>query len=197
MDQPDLPTHDNAEATRLLQQLQDGDPKGAEALLPLVYEELRHRAAAYFRNQRDNVTLEPTALVHEAFVRMVNAPSNEWRSRAHFCAVAATAMRQILIDHARRRRLAKAERDRQRQLGTRVVSPAEDGIIDLEALDVALTKLAKLNEEHARLVELRFFGGMSNSEIAEVLGVSVSTVNNHWRRVSAWLNSEIQAEPSS
>ncbi|MEZ5966871.1 MAG: ECF-type sigma factor [Planctomycetota bacterium] len=174
-----------ADATMLLRRVESGDTRAADELLPLVYGELRERAAAYFRGQSKDHTLQPTALVHEAFAKLVRAPDTAWQSRAHFCSVAALAMRQVLTDHARRR---AAARRGEREGVTELATPAAHATIDLLALDEALTELAALNPRHARLVELRFFGGLNNPEVAEVLGLSTSMVEKEWRKVRAWLS---------
>lgn len=180
-----------ADPTILLQRVKQGDAGAADDLLPLVYEELRARANAYFRSVPGNHTLQPTALVHEAFVKLVRSPTDEWESRSHFCSVAALAMRQILTDHARRRRAAGAG---QSEHGvTQLESPSTGSTVELLTLDEALNKLADLNERHAKLVELRFFGGLSNPEVAEVLGLSTSMVEKEWRKVRAWLGRELDA----
>ncbi len=181
------------DATLLLQRVSCGDRSAADALLPLVYEELRARAGAYFRGLPPDHTLQPTALVHDAYVRMIKAPENQWRGRDHFCAVAATAMRQILTNHARRRVLAQKAKDEQCQ-ATLMHTPSSNGSVDLIALDDALKKLADRNQERARLVELRFFGGLTVEQTASVLEVSVSSVEREWRRVRAWLRVELGGE---
>lgn len=179
------------DVTQLLHRAADGDTGAAEAVLPLVYEELRARAGAYFRGQPANHTLQPTALVHEAYLKQVNNPSALWNSRAHFCAVAATAMRQILADHARRRRIAQQARKDLAEEVTLIESPSHTSSINLLALDEVLDKLAAIDSRQARLVELRFFGGLSVEEVAVVLDVSESTVKKEWRRVRAWLSDEL------
>lgn len=176
------------EATQLLQRVKEGDRQAAEQLLPIVYEELRARAGAYFRNLPANHTLQPTALVHEAYIKLVNSPSAQWHDRAHFCALAARAMRLILTDHARRRIMANKARE---QHPTLLESPSENISVDLLALDEALTKLTSLRERLARIIELRFFGSLSMEETAAVLDVSVSTVEKDWRRARAWLIREL------
>lgn len=179
--------------TQLLHRAADGDTGAVEALLPLVYEELRARAGAYFRGQPANHTLQPTAVVHEAYLKLVNSQSAQWNSRAHFCAVAATAMRQILADHARRRRLAQQAREDRAEEVTLIESPSRALTIDLLALDDVLAKLAQVDARQARLVELRFFGGLSVEDAAAVLGVSDSTVKKEWRSARAWLSDELEA----
>lgn len=175
-------------ATILLDRLNGGDREASEQLLPLVYQELRALAGSHFRGQPVNHTLQPTALVHEAYLRMIDAPSDRWQSRDHFFAVAALAMRQILTDSARRRKALKRGGDAARidvdpgDLG----EPDKNGI-DIVALDEALEVLAKNDPRRHRVVELRFFGGMEMAAIARVLDVSLSTVEADWRAAKAWL----------
>lgn len=181
------------DATLLLQRAGSGDESAVSALLPLVYEELRARAGAYFRGRAANQTLQPTALVHEAYLRLVRAPGDSWRDRAHFCAVAATAMRQILVNHATRR--ARAQQGRAaRAMPTSLQTPTTNSLVDVLDLDEALTRLAKLDAKQARIVELRFFGGMKFDEIAGVLKVSSRTIEREWRRVRAWLLRELRCK---
>ncbi|MCB9850196.1 MAG: sigma-70 family RNA polymerase sigma factor [Phycisphaerales bacterium] len=183
-----------AEATQLLARISGGDPAAADALLPMVYAELRARAGAYFRGQPANHTLQPTALVHEAYLRLVRAPDANWQNRAHFCAVAATAMRQILVNHAQRRAAAQRARNEREAAVTALLTPSNNSAIDLLALEEALNRLGELDARQARLVELRFFGGMTNEEVASILEVSTSTVEKEWRRVRAWLIAELRDE---
>lgn len=178
-------------ATLLLNRVREGDSEAVEQLLPLVYAELRARAGAYFRGQPANHTLQPTALVHEAYVKLVRSPSGAWKDRSHFCAVAATAMRQILTDHARRRAAAHRAHEQRRKETTSLMTPSGTSAFDLLSLDDAMTKLAALDERQARIVELRFFGGLNNDDVAEVLGVSTSTIEKQWRQVRAWLSREM------
>ncbi|MCG8404096.1 MAG: sigma-70 family RNA polymerase sigma factor [Phycisphaerales bacterium] len=180
----------STEVTRLLALVRDGDEGAVNDLLPLVYGELRARAAAYFRNQRSGHTLQPTALVHEAFLKLVHSPSQNWTDRAHFCAVAATAMRQILTDHARRR--ASGQRAVGEHAATLMQTPSERSSVDVLAVDEALTKLGIRDKKQAKLVELRFFGGLSIDEVSKILGVSDSTVKRDWRRARAWLLAELK-----
>jgi RNA polymerase sigma factor (TIGR02999 family) len=183
------------DATMLLKRISAGDSAAAEDLLPLVYGELRARAGAYFRGQPANHTLQPTALVHEAYVKLIHGPASGWESRAHFCAVAAKAMRQILIDHARRRAAARRARDAREASVTSIETPTSNAAVDLLALDDAMQKLATLDPRQAQIVELRFFGGLANDEVAGVLGVSTSTIEKQWRQVRAWLARELDEEP--
>lgn len=184
---------DSPDATVLVRRVQEGDRAAADELLPLVYRELRARAGAYFRGQPGDHTLQPTALVHEAYVKLVHAPSDEWTGRAHFCSVAALAMRQILTDHARRRASAPPMAGQEDEKHpTLMDTPSGASAVDLIALDEAISKLAALDERHARVVELRFFGGLTNDQVADVLGVSRPTVERDWRRIRAWLNRELE-----
>lgn len=174
--------------TRLLSELGNGDPAAAARLLPLVYDELRRLASHYFRRQRSDHTLQPTALVHEAFLRMIDQTQAQWKDRAHFFAVAAKAMRQILVNHAVAKNAEKRGGGRARLALADDLAPAGDGEFDAIALDDALKKLAELDERKARVVELRFFSGLSVEEVAEVLAVSVTTVEGDWRMARAWLS---------
>lgn len=185
------------EPTQLLQAFGRGDPQAAEKLLPLVYEELRSLAAGFFRRERPDHTLEPTALVHEAFMRLVDQTAIAWKDRTHFFAVAATAMRHILTDHARRRNAAKRGGDWERITLDAAVTPPTESSIDVVALDTALTKLAALDERKHRIVELRFFGGLTVDEVARVLDVSRTTVESDWRGAKAWLSLELSKEGSA
>jgi len=175
-------------ATILLDRLNGGDREASEQLLPLVYQELRALAGSHFRGQPVNHTLQPTALVHEAYLRMIDAPSDRWQSRDHFFAVAALAMRQILTDSARRRKALKRGGDAARiDVDPGDLGEADKNGIDIVALDEALQVLAKNDPRRHRVVELRFFGGMEMAAIARVLDVSLSTVEADWRAAKAWL----------
>ncbi len=177
--------------TKLLVDWSHGDQAALKALVPLVYEELRRLARHYLKQERQDHTLSSTALVHEAYLRLVNQKDVTWQGRAHFFGVAAQMMRRILVDHARRRAYAKR--------GGRAVTLALDDTLatpqrrelDLVALDDALDTLAKLDERQSRMVELRFFGGLSIEETSEVLGVSTPTVKREWASARAWLYREI------
>jgi len=187
-------TFDVQTATQMLHRLAHGERDAAEALLPLVYDELRARAAAHFRHQPLDHTLQPTALVHEVYLKMIDQTSPQWKDRAHFCAVAATAMRQILIDHARSRDALKRGGDWNELAldsngpGAMVSGGGELGELDVLALDEALQNLAKVDPRQARVVELRFFAGISVEEVAEVLGVSTRLVELDWKMAKAWLS---------
>jgi RNA polymerase sigma factor (TIGR02999 family) len=156
-------------------------------LLPVVYNELRSLAASYLRHERVDHTLQPTALVHEAYLKLIDQTRTNWQNRAHFFAVAANQMRRILIDHARLHNAGKRGAEYQKlQLDTNI-DKAVEMRSELIALDEALKELERLAPEQAKLVELRFFGGLTFEETAEVLGVSLRTVKRHWRLVRAWL----------
>lgn len=185
-----------ADATELLQRVFGGDDVAVSALLPIVYRELRARAAAYFRAQPKNHTLQPTALVHEAYMRLVRNPGEGWNSRAHFCAVAATVMRQVLVSHARHRAVAQCDLAARREVATAILTPTTNAAVDVLDLEEALMRLSELKPESARLVELRFFGGLSIEETAEVLGISESSIKREWRRARAWLLRHLGDESS-
>jgi RNA polymerase sigma factor (TIGR02999 family) len=163
-----------------------------DALLPLVYQELRRLAASYLRREKPGQTLQPTALVHEAYMRLMKDRPDRWQNRAHFCAIAAHSMRQILIERARARGAAKRGGARPRVTLEEGLVAGEDRSIDLLALDEALQRLAQLDPEQARLVELRFFGGLTVEETAEAMHISPATVKRHWTVAKAWLSRELE-----
>ncbi len=185
------------EATVMVNNACRGDPNAPAELLPLVYNELRRLAAEYMARERTDHTLQATALVHEAYLRLVDQTQVSWQGRAHFVGVAARVMRQILVDHARRRgRLKRPSKREQISLDCALLVDARADE-DLEALNEALTRLATFDERKARVVELRFFGGMKVKEVAEVLGTSVRTVADDWAYAKAWLHRELAEESSS
>jgi RNA polymerase sigma factor (TIGR02999 family) len=178
--------------TALLQQWSRGDRDALEKLTPLVYEELRGIAAGYMRDERPGHTLQATALVHEAYVRLIGQKRVSWQNRAHFFGIAAQLMRRILIDHARRRQAAKRGVGGALRLTAGVdVAGAPEQDFDLLAIDGALSRLEQLDAAQARIVELRFFGGLTVEETAEVAGVSTATVKREWRTARAWLRHEV------
>jgi RNA polymerase sigma-70 factor (ECF subfamily) len=179
------------EVTQFLADLQDGRPDAASNLLPLVYEELRRLARQQMRQERADHTLQATALVHEAYLRLVNHPDRSWQSRAHFIGVAAQVMRRILIDYARSRRAAKRGRGPHKVSLEEPLLFSEEQSEDLLALNAALERLAQFDERVSRIVELRFFGGLTVEEAAEVLGVSPKTVKRDWSVARAWLHREL------
>ncbi len=181
--------------TQLLIDVADGNSDVANELLPIVYDELRSLASAYFRHERDSHTLQPTALVHEAFLRLVDQTNVEWRSRNQFFALAAKVMRNILVNHAVGKGRLKRGGGRKR-VSLEAVDKAAGGsdVLDIVALDHALTKLAELDQRKARLVELRFFGGLTSEEAAEVLEISRTTAAEDWRLTRAWLSRELKED---
>lgn len=180
-------THD---VTRLLAQWANGDQHALDQLTPLVYEELRRLASSYLRKERKSHTLQPTALVHEAYLRLVDQKSPDWQNRSHFFGVAARLMRQILVDHARQRQADK--RAMQRVSLEDAVSFQQERSRDLLALDTSLNALEKFDPRKCRAIELRYFGGLSMDEIARTLGVSAVTVRRDLRMAEAWLNREMR-----
>lgn len=176
--------------TLLLQRAEAGEREAMDELMPLVYGELHRLAEGQFRSRGHGHTLQPTALVNEVYLRIARQQGASWRGREHFLAVAATAMRQVLVDHARRRSATKRGGAAQR-VTLDDVHAAASRDVDLVALDEALGRLAELNPRHVRLVELRAFAGLSVDDTAAALGVSPRTVNNEWRFVQAWLRREL------
>jgi RNA polymerase sigma factor (TIGR02999 family) len=184
--------HRSPDVTQILHHWRDGDHDAPAQLMPLVYDELRRLARDYLRRERSDHTLQPTALVHEAYLRMVDEKSVDWQSRAHFYGIAARLMRRILVDHARAHNAAKRgglERkvvlDEARDLST-------SGKTDLVALDGALESFAKSYPRKSEVVELKFFGGLEAKEIAEVLHVSQKTVLRDWQFAKLWLCRELE-----
>jgi RNA polymerase sigma factor (TIGR02999 family) len=182
------------DVTRIVTELSQGDASAAEKLMPLVYDELRGLAGQYFRREASGHTLEPTAIVNEAFLRLVDQSGAAWNDRAHFVGVAARAMRQVLIDHARRRGAEKRGGGWGRVTLSEAGATPEFDRVDVLALEEALDGLTALDERKAHVVELRFFGGLSNEEVAHVLGVSVTTVEGDWRVAQAWLRRELSGD---
>ncbi|HRX83895.1 MAG TPA: ECF-type sigma factor [Phycisphaerae bacterium] len=179
------------DVTMLLERVAAGDSAVADELLPIVYADLRAVAGGQFRGQRSDHTLQPTALVHEAYLRLVRAPGEGFKNRAHFMAVAATAMRQILRDHARAKSAAKRDSGGARVDLDQVVTPSGQQVLDAVELNDALTRLEEADPRMARIVDLWFFGGLTTEEIAELQGTSSRTVKRLWRQARAWLNSEL------
>jgi RNA polymerase sigma factor (TIGR02999 family) len=177
-----------SDVTRVLSAIEEGDPHAAEQLLPLVYDELRKLAAQKLAQEKPGQTLQATALVHEAYLRLVgpNAPQ-DWKDRAHFLAAAAEAMRRILIDNARQKRRVKRGGGWQRMSLEDAEAVADAPADELLALDAALEGLAAIDPDKAKLVKLRYFAGLSLEEVAAVLGVSRATASRYWRFARAWL----------
>lgn len=177
--------------THLLKEWSEGDRQALDELTPLVYEELRQQAARYLRKERPNHSLQATALINEAFLRLIDVKDVQWQNRAHFFAIAANLMRRILVDHARRR-------DAEKRGGSQVCLTLDEGLawanepdVDLLAIDEALDRLAVIDEQQARVVELRFFSGLTVEETATALGISPKTVKRDWSVARAWLKREI------
>jgi RNA polymerase sigma-70 factor (ECF subfamily) len=181
-------THD---VTGLLVQWANGNKEALDDLTPLIYKELRRLAASHLRRERKSHTLQPTALVHEAYLRLVDQKHPNWQNRSHFFGVAARLMRQILVDHARKRQADK--RGMRRVSLEEVVSFQQERSRDLVALDTSLNTLEKVDPRKCRAVELRYFGGLSMDEIAQALEVSAVTVRRDLRMAEAWLNREMQS----
>ena len=180
------------DVTRILSAIEQGDPRAADQLLPLVYDELRKLAALRLAHEKPGQTLQATALVHEAYLRLVDSdPARTWDSRGHFFAAAAEAMRRILVENARRKRTRKHGGDQRRadlDLDALVAAEPE---MDLLALDAALDRLAERDPQKARLVELRYFAGLTGDQAAADLGISPSTADRQWTYTRAWLRREL------
>jgi RNA polymerase sigma-70 factor, ECF subfamily len=184
---------ESGQVTALLTRLRRGDRKAAEQLVPLVMDELRRLARYYLSDERTGHTLQPTALVHEAYLKLAGYQNLNWESRSHFIGVAASLMRQILIDSARRHRAAKRGRHfEQISLDEHRDFLQVERSDELLALDEALHRLEKMNSRQSRIVELRYFGGLSVEETAEALGVSPITVKRDWATARAWLRAELE-----
>lgn len=184
---------DRDQTTTLLLRLAQ-DPKSPRELLEAVYGELRSLADAYLRRERSDHTLQPTALVHEAYLRLIDQTRVDWRNRAHFVGVAAQAMRRILVDHARAVGADKRGGHFERVELDAELAPDETTDVNLVALDRALTKLGELSERRARIVELRFFGGMDVESVAALMDISTATVTREWRFARAWLTEELRGQ---
>lgn len=183
---------DTAETTQILIELGQGNRSAADRLMPLVYEELRALAEHFMQEERLSHTLQATAVVHEAYLRLIDQSRVDWKNRAHFFALATTMIRRVLVDHARRHQTAKRGGGAPKLTISDGVAAAENEEIDLMALDEALQKLEGLNERHKRVVELRFFGGLTVEETAHVLDVSPQTVRIDWRMARAWLRERLE-----
>jgi len=177
--------------THLLKQWSDGDDRALDRLTPLVYDELRQQAARYLRREHRRHTMQTTALINEAYLRLIDTKEIQWQGRAHFFAIAANLMRRILVDHARQRDAAKRGRSQIHLTLDRIAAPAKESEVDVLAIDEALTRLAAVDSQQARIVELRFFSGLSVEETAAALGISPRTVKRDWSVARAWLRREI------
>ena len=186
-----MTTSEPSEVTRLLRQFGAGNRSGVDKLFATVYQELRNLAAQFFQREPQGNTLQPTALVHEAYVKLVDQKNVDWQGQTHFFAVAAQAMRRILVDHARQRRAAKRGGRKKRVLLVEDLVAGFQPNDDLLAVDEVLSKLTLLDPRQAQMVELRFFGGLSVTEAAEVLGMSKRSAEREWTMVRAWLRREL------
>jgi RNA polymerase sigma factor (TIGR02999 family) len=180
------------EITRLLHELNSGRAGAIDDLIPLVYDELRRIATRHMRHEGEGHTLEPTALVNEAYLRLVDQTRTEWEGHTHFLCVASTAMRRVLVDHARGRLRKKRGAELRRVDMDDVLEHAAASDLDVLELHLALERLAALDERQARVVELRFFGGLNVDEVAAALGVSRRTVEGEWTHAKAWLGHELR-----
>ena len=189
-----MSSSDPNDITVLLNQIRDGSDTAPGRLLELVYDDLRRLAGAYMQNERKDHTLQATALVHEAYVRLVDWKNVSWENRAQFFSVAAEVMRKVLIDHARARQAQK--RSGHKLVLDEAISLPDHRQIDLVALDEALESLEKLDPRQAKIVELRFFGGLSIEETAYILKVSGSTVRREWTFAKAWFQRELSTNKS-
>jgi len=181
----------SSQINQLLHDWSNGDQTALEKLTPLVYEELRRLAHAYLRRERADQTLQTTALVHEAYLRLLEYKKIHWKERGHFFAIAAQLMRRILVEHARARNRLKRGGAQVKLLVNDVVAVSENRMDELLALDEALTRLATNDARKEKVVELRCFGGLENEEIAQVLHISVNTVMRDWKLAQAWLRREL------
>lgn len=178
--------------TALLREWTGGSSAAMDELLPFVYDELRRRAARYLRRERINHTLQTTALVHEAYLKLVDQERVEWKDRGHFFAIAAQVMRRILVDHAKHKnREKRGGRGEDLQLDAAANVAAVESNVDIQALDEALSRLAAFDPQQARLVELRYFAGLSLEETADAMNVSRATAAREWQVAKAWLHREL------
>lgn len=180
------------DVTQLLVDWGKGDRKALDGLMPLVYDELHRIAARYLRRERQGHTLQTTALINEAYMRIVDQNRVSWQSRAHFFGVAAQMMRRILVDHARSHLYAKRGGGAQKLSLDEAIATPQERDLDLVALDDALTTLAEIDPQQGRIIELRFFGGLTIEETAEALSISPATVKRDWNMAKAWLYGEIR-----
>ena len=186
------PAH--GDVSQLLRAWSDGDQSAIQALTPIVYEELHRLARHYMRRERSGHSLQATALVNEAYMRLADYARMQWRDRAHFFAVSAQVMRRILVDHARRHNIKRGRGVQHVSLDdVVVVAHGDDAETDLVALDAALVGLARIDPRKAQIVEMRFFGGLTVEEIGEVLKVSTGTIKRDWRAAKAWLYQELNS----
>jgi RNA polymerase sigma factor (TIGR02999 family) len=190
LEMPQVPQN----VTQLLIGWGKGDKEALDKLVPIVYDELRRQAAGYLRRERVGHTLQTTALIHEAYLRLVDQKNVQWQNRAHFFGIAAQLMRRILVDHARTKKRAKRGGSDIRVSLNEATLTTQGQDLDIVALDEALEHLAEIDEQQSKIVELRFFSGLTVEETAEVLGISPATVKRDWSMAKAWLHREITGE---
>jgi RNA polymerase sigma factor (TIGR02999 family) len=183
--------HTPQNVTQLLIAWNGGDKQALDKLLPVVYDELRRQAARYLRRERPGHTLQTTALIHEAYLRLIDQKSVQWQNRAQFFGIAAQMMRRILVDHARTKHRAKRGGSAVRVSLTDATSVTKDSDLDLVELDEALNRLAEIDPQQSKIVELRFFSGLNVEETAAALQISPATVKRDWKVAKAWLHREI------
>ncbi len=189
MNRREIKTH---EITQRLRECSGGKREALDKLMPLVYTELHRQAARYLRRESQGHTLQTTALIHETYLKLIDQRDVEWQNRAHFFAIAAQAMRRIMVDYARtKRREKRGGGDEKLPLEAAMSVAADESSVDLIALDEALTRLSEIDEQQARLVELRYFSGLSLEETAEALHISRATAAREWNVARAWLRSEL------
>jgi RNA polymerase sigma-70 factor (ECF subfamily) len=184
-----MPEPDEPAVTVLLRQLGDGDSTAADRLIPILFRELRNLADVYIRREQPGHTLQPTALVHEAYLRLIGDQARDWQNRAQFIGVAALVMRRLLIDHARKKQAGKRQAVESQEPRGGMTSQEAEQLLDL---NLALDRLERLNPRYSRVVELRYFGGLSVEETAEVIKASPMTVKRDWIAARAWLKQQIQ-----
>jgi RNA polymerase sigma-70 factor (ECF subfamily) len=177
--------------TQLLSEMQSGKTGAADELLPMVYQELRRIAGSYMRRERADHTLQATALVHEAYLQLVDQTRVDWKNRAHFFGVAAQLMRRILVEHARSHHAQKRGGDASKLALEEVINYFPQKEMTLVSLDDALHELERMDPRQSRIVELRFFGGLTTEEVSEVMGISTATIEREWRAARAWLHSQL------
>jgi RNA polymerase sigma factor (TIGR02999 family) len=190
-------TSSSHQVSELLVRWQGGDAGALESLIPLVYSELRKLARCYLRRERPNHTLQSAALVHEAYVRLAGNTSQDWKNRTHFFSVAARLMREILVDHARNRAAVKRGAGLSPIALNEALGVGQQRNLDLLVLDDALRRLAQLDERQCRIVELRYFAGLSIEDTSEALGISAATVSREWTTARLWLRHEIARTPTT
>ena len=191
MSAPALPPI-SPDVTQLLRNWQDGDQTARDQFLGIVYDELRRQAARYLRRERADHTLQPTALVHEAYLQLIDQSRVNWESRAHFFGAAARLMRRILVDHARAHQAEKRGSGEEKLALNEAIAVPESKDLNILALNDALEELARLDERQSRIVELRYFGGLSIEETATITGVSPATVKREWAMAKVWLHNQIK-----